>query len=184
MIGEIRDDITAETAVRAANSGHLVFATLHAPVAAGAIQSMRSLGVRSHFLSTCLLGVVAQRLIRTLCPACKSSFDISHAPHTFDEVRQWLNPEEGRHLYAPRGCKACDGTGYDDRTGVFEIMAFTPEIRQLIADGKPTREVRAKAIEQGMREFRHAAMLKVAQGQTSTEEVFRTIPPEYLILED
>jgi len=184
MIGEIRDDVTAETAVRAANSSHLVFATLHAPVAAAAVQSMRSLGVRAHFLSTCLLGVVAQRLIRTLCPKCRVAFDISHAPKTYDEVRAWLEPEEGKHLYAPKGCDACDMSGYSDRTGVFEIMTFSNEIRQLIADGKPTRDMRAKAIEQGMREFRHAALLKVAKGQTSTEEVFRAIPSEYLLLED
>jgi type II secretory ATPase GspE/PulE/Tfp pilus assembly ATPase PilB-like protein len=184
MIGEVRDEITAETAVRAANSGHLVFATLHAPVAAAAIQSMRSLGVRSHFLSTCLLGVIAQRLIRTLCPKCRTSFDIGHAPHTFDEVRQWLGPEEGKLLHAPRGCEACEMSGYDARTGVFEIMVISQQIRQLIADGRATREIRLRAIEEGMQEFRHAAMLKVARGLTSTEEVFRTIPPEYLLLED
>src|SRR5207253_2018522 len=89
MIGEIRDHETAETAVRAANSGHLVFATIHAPVAAAAVQSIRSLGVHPHFLSTSLRGAISQRLVRTLCPACKTSFDLAYAPHTFDEVRQW-----------------------------------------------------------------------------------------------
>ncbi len=184
MIGEIRDDTTAETAVRAANSGHLVFATLHAPVAAAAIQSMRSLGVRSHFLSTCLLGVISQRLIRTLCPKCKLAFDISSSPHTFDEVRQWLEPEEGRQLYGARGCAACDMSGYDARAGVFEIMTVTSELRKYIADGKPSGDIRQKAAEEGMREFRHSALLRVAKGLTSTEEVFRSIPPEYLLLED
>src|SRR5262249_39455485 len=85
MIGEIRDEETAKTAVRAANSGMLVLATLHAPSASGAIQSMRSLGSNPHFLSTSLRGVVAQRLVRTLCPHCRISFDISDAPHTFDD---------------------------------------------------------------------------------------------------
>ncbi len=184
MIGEIRDEVTAQTTVRAANSGHLVFATLPAPVASAAIQSMRSWGVRPHFLSTSLLGIISQRLLRRLCPKCREAYDISRAPHVFDAVREWLAPDQGRHLYGPKGCDMCDGTGYDTRTGIFEIMAMTPELRQLIGDGKPTREVRAKAVEQGMRELRHSALLRVASGETSTEEVFRAIPTEYLLLED
>ena len=99
MVGEIRDTETAETAVRAANSGHLVLATIHAPIAAGAVQSMRGLGVHPHFLATSLLGVISQRLVRTLCEQCKVSFDLSMAPHTFDEVRPWLTPEEGHKLF-------------------------------------------------------------------------------------
>src|SRR5262249_19732517 len=92
MIGEIRDPITAETAVRAANSGHLVLASLHAASAPGAVQSLLSLGVHPHFLSNSLQGVVAQRLVRTLCPRCKVPFDLSEAPHAFAEVRGRLEP--------------------------------------------------------------------------------------------
>ena len=184
MIGEIRDATTAETTVRAANSGHLVFATMPSPVAAGAIQSLRSLGVRPHFLSTCLLGVISQRLVRTLCPRCRQAYDISNAPHTFDEVKQWLEPGEGENLYGPKGCDDCAMTGYGGRSGIFEIMTMSPEIRQLIAKGRSAREVRHKAAEQGMREFRHSALLKVARGETSTEEVFRVIPTEYLLPDD
>src|SRR5262249_52771507 len=95
MIGEIRDEVTARTAVHAANSGMLVLATLHAPSAAGAVQSMRGLGAHSHFLAQSLRGVVAQRLVRTLCDKCRTSFDLSDAPNTFDDVKQWLNGEEG-----------------------------------------------------------------------------------------
>ncbi len=184
MIGEIRDEVTAQTTVRAANSGHLVFATLPSPVAAAAIQSMRSWGVRSHFLSTSLLGVISQRLMRTLCPECREVYDISTAPHTFDGVKQWLGPDEGKHLYGPRGCEACDHSGYAGRVGVFEIIRTTQEIRQLIAESKPAREIRAKATEQGMREFQQSALLKVASGESCTEEVFRVIPPEYLMSDD
>jgi len=184
MIGEIRDADTAQTATHAANSGMLVLATIHAPAAAGAVQSMRSLGVHSHFLSTSLRGVVAQRLVRTFCPACKLSFDLSDAPHTFDEVKQWLGPNEGKMLYAPKGCDACAMEGYSGRTGVFEVMPITRAIRNLISDGKPARDIRTKAVEEGMLEFRQAALLKVARGETSTEEVFRVIPSEHLLLED
>lgn len=184
MIGEIRDEITAETTVRAANSGHLVFATLPAPVAAAAVQSMLSLGVHPHFLSTSLLGVVSQRLVRTLCPKCKQEYDVSSAPNTFDSVRNWLKPDEGKSIYGPKGCDACDKVGYDGRAGVFEVMSASQAIRTLIADGKPARVIRDKAVEQGMHEFRHSALLKVAWGQTSTEEVFRVIPTEYLLPDD
>lgn len=181
MIGEVRDPETADTAVRAANSGHLVFATIHAPVAAGAVQSMRSLGVHPHFLSTALRGVISQRLVRTLCPECRVSFDLSYAPHTFDEVRPWLGPNEGNVLYAPKGCPACQMVGYNGRTGVFEVMPITRPLRQLIGDGAPTREIRKQALNEKMLEFRQSALLKVAQGITSTEEVFRVIPSEHLL---
>jgi type II secretory ATPase GspE/PulE/Tfp pilus assembly ATPase PilB-like protein len=184
MVGEIRDPITAQTAVRAANSGHLVLATLHAPVAAGAIQSMISLDVNSHFLSSSLRGVVAQRLIRTLCPSCKTSFDLSIAPHTFDDVRQWLQPGEGQMLYYPKGCRECLMTGYANRTGVFEVLTINRDLRRLIFDRKTTQSIREKAVEEGMIEFKQSALLKVARGQTSAEEVLRVVPTEYLGLDD
>jgi general secretion pathway protein E len=180
MIGEIRDAATAETAVRAANSGHLVLSTLHAPVAAGAIPSLLNLGVHPHFLASSLLGVVAQRLIRTLCPVCKMSFDVGDSSFTFDEVRRHLGPGEGEKLYGPCGCEDCRMLGYSDRNGVFEVMSISPAIRKLIMDRPPLQVLRNKAIQEGMIEFREAALLKVAQGKTSIEEVFRAIPTEYL----
>ena len=180
MIGEIRDEETARTAVHAANSGILVFATIHAPAASNAVQSLRSLGVHNHFLATSLRGVVSQRLLRTLC-GCKTSFDVSDAPYTFDDVRPMLGEQEGRVLYAGRGCGACHGTGYASRIGVFEVMRVTRSIRDLISDNAPTRDIRTAASREGMLEFRQAALLKVARGETSTEEMFRVIPTEVLV---
>jgi type II secretory ATPase GspE/PulE/Tfp pilus assembly ATPase PilB-like protein len=184
MIGEIRDPVTAEVAVRAANSGHLVLATLHAPVAAGAVQSMLALGVHPHFLSSSLLGCLAQRLIRILCPRCKLPFDMTDSPQTFEEVRRWLEPGEGKLLYGPRGCPECRMMGYSGRSGLFEVLAVSREIRKLVLGKQPTQIIRQKAIEEGMMEFRHAALLKVAKGDTSIEEVFRVVPSEYLGLDD
>ncbi len=183
MIGEVRDSETAETAIRAANSGVLVFATLHAPSAPAAVQSMRSLGGHAYFLASSLRGVVAQRLVRTLCPNCRTSFDLSDAPHTFDEVRPMLGGGEGNKLFAASGCPACGMSGYAGRTGLFELMPIGSGIRELIAEGRPAREIREKAVAQGMLEFRQAALLKVARGQTSTEEVFRVIPSENLLVD-
>jgi type II secretory ATPase GspE/PulE/Tfp pilus assembly ATPase PilB-like protein len=183
MLGEIRDPETADTAVRAANSGHLVMSTVHAPTAAGAIQSMRALGVNSHFLSTALRGVVSQRLVRTICPKCKVSFDLSAAPNTFEEVRQWLAPGEGSELFASPGCDDCDGTGYTARTGLFEVMPCTPSLRHLVSEGHSTADIRARAVEEEMLEFRQVGLIKIAQGQTSIEEVLRVVPTEHLSLE-
>lgn len=181
MVGEIRDHVTAATAVRAANSGHLVLATLHAPVAAAAVDSMLAFGVHPHFLSTCLLGVLTQRLVRTLCSHCRVAYDLSGAPHTFDEVKRWLSPGQGEQIYSATGCDHCHQEGYVERTGVFEVLRATNEIRRLIFNRSSTRELQSRAVEQGMLDLRRSALLKVASGITSTEEVVRVIPTEHLM---
>lgn len=180
MLGEIRDTVTAQTAVRAANSGHLVLATLHSPTAAGAIQSMLNLGVQSHFFGSSLRGVIAQRLVRTLCLQCRTSFDLSEAPLTFEEVKPWLGPGEGQQLFTATGCDACRHSGYSGRTGVFEVLSVTPALRRLIHQNASTREIEQQAIADGMFEFRRAGLLKIAQGATNTEEIVRVVPAEYL----
>lgn len=184
MVGEIRDAVTAATAVRAASSGHLVLATLHAPTAAGAVDSMLSLDAHPHFLSSSLLGVLTQRLVRTLCEHCRTSYDLSESPHTFDDVRSYLEPGQSEHLYSAPGCDRCNQEGYTGRTGVFEVLRATKEIRRLIAERRTVREIRDKAIEQGMLDLRRAALLKVADGVTSTEEIVRVIPTEHLMPEE
>jgi type II secretory ATPase GspE/PulE/Tfp pilus assembly ATPase PilB-like protein len=183
MVGEIRDPVTAEVAVRAANSGHLVLATLHAPVAAGAVQSMLSLGVHPHFLASCLLGSIAQRLLRTLCPLCRISYEMPDT-ETFEEVRKWLEPGEGNILYGPGGCEVCHATGYSGRTGVFEVLVVSKALRKLIMAKQSLQAIRTKSIEEGTIEFRQAALLKVAKGETTVEEVFRVVPTEYLGVDD
>ncbi|HEY0007899.1 MAG TPA: GspE/PulE family protein [Tepidisphaeraceae bacterium] len=183
MLGEIRDEETARTAVHAANSGLLVLATIHASTAAAGVQAMRGYNVPNHFLSVALRGVVSQRLVRTLDPMSRTEFDISHAPDMFAEVTRYLQPGEGTHLYAPLPSPSNQMTGYTSRTGIFEVMPIAREIRALIADGSSAKGIRDKAIETGMLEFRHAALLKVARGLTSTEEVFRVIPSDVLVEE-
>lgn len=184
MIGEIRDADTAQTAVIAANSGHLVLATLHAPVAAAAIQSVRSLGVHPHFLATSLRGVISQRLIRTLDPTHRIEFEMDRASDTFQDVKHLLGPGEGEKLYAPRPAPENHYTGYVGQAGVFEVMDISRSIRSLIANAAPTAEIRQKAVEEGMLEFRQSALLKVAQGVTSIEEIFRVIPSEHLLIDE
>lgn len=184
MIGEIRDAETAQTAVQAANSGTLVMATLHAPAPTAAVQSLRSMGVNPQFLAASLRCIVGQRLLRTLCPKCRETIDLDDVTMAFDEIRPWLKPGEGKNLYAAAGCEACRGVGYSGLTGVFEVMPVGREMRNLIADARPSADLRAQAIREGMIQFRHAAMLKVARGITCTEEVFRVIPSEHLLVEE
>lgn len=183
MIGEIRDKVTAQTAIRAANSGQLVLATLHAPVAAAAMQSMFALDVSPHFLSTCLRGVVAQRLFRTVCPECRVAIDMSEAPLTFDEVKTWLDAGAGKTIYAAAGCKTCLRTGYSGRRGLFEVLTVSRRTRNLIARSAATLEIENAAIEEGMVEFRRSGLLQVGNGVTTTEEILRVVPSEHLGVE-
>lgn len=183
MIGEVRDEETASTAVRAANSGTLVLSTLHSPVAAAAVQSMAALGVNRYFLSNCLLGVVAQRLARTLCPKCRVAYDISESPETFADIQPFLEPGFGTFIFGPGSCDACMNQGYAGRTAIVELMVFNRALRQLVAKGCTSEELQAFAIQNGMLEFRRSAMVKVAMGVTSTEEVLRELPTEQLGLD-
>jgi type II secretory ATPase GspE/PulE/Tfp pilus assembly ATPase PilB-like protein len=109
---------------------------------------------------------------------------MSDAAGMFDEVRPWLEPGQGTQLFNAKGCSECFQTGYAGRTGVFEVLRITRELKRLVADGRPTRELRLKALEQGLLDLRRAALLKVARGETNAEEILRTIPSEELGLED
>lgn len=184
MIGEIRDRETAATAVRAANSGHLVFATLHAPVAAAAVQSMLSLDVNPHFLASGLRGVLSQRLVRVLDPKTRIPYELGPggAAATFGDIQEMLEPGDGEVFYGPD--PEAPNEGYVGRTAIFELMQVTGEIRRAISNRLPAHELESIAIRHGMLDFRRAALMKVAQGATSMEEVFKNVPTEYLGLEE
>lgn len=183
MIGEIRDEETAQTAVRAANSGTLVLSTLHAPVAAAAVQSMAALGVNRYFLSNSLLAVVAQRLVRTLCPGCRVPYDISDSRETFADIQSLLEDGAGGYIFGPGACDLCKHQGYNGRTAILEVMQFNRHLRDLVTSGCSGQQLQQAAIDNGMLEFRRGAMVKVAQGATSTEEVLRELPAEQLGLD-
>ncbi len=180
MVGEIRDEETAKTAVRAATSGVFVIATTHAPIAAAPIQSLVAMGVKPYFLANCLLGVVAQQLVRKLCPNCRSEVDLTDSPKTFEEVRGLLHGAEGTRIYGAVGCEACDSQGYSDRTGLFEILQVNHRLRRLISDGADSMAIHQAATEEGMIELRKSALVKMAQGEITLEEVMRQFTPENL----
>lgn len=183
MIGEVREEETAQIAVRAAATGHLVLSTLHAPVAAAAVQSMIRLGVPPRALSHALLGVVSQRLVRTLCVACKQQYPFP-VVKAFEGVRKWLGQDAQVTLFGPQGCPACHMTGFAGRTGLFEVLPVTAGIRHLLEESSSVAVIRKLAVQEGMMEFRHAALLKVAAGVTSLEEVTRVLPLEFMSAAD
>jgi type II secretory ATPase GspE/PulE/Tfp pilus assembly ATPase PilB-like protein len=183
MIGEVRDEPTAEIAVRAANSGHVVLATLHAPVASMAVHSMLAYGRHPTMLANSLIGVVAQRLVRTLNPATRIRYDMGDARATFEDVVELLRDGEGQAIYGPDKADPDSQGGYVYRSGLFEVMTVDDEIREVIARGGTRHDVQAKALAKGMLDFRRAALVKVARGETSIDEMMRVLPVELLALD-
>jgi len=176
MVGEVRNLSTAEIVVRAANSGHLVFATVHASVAVKAIQSMLGLGVAPYFLASSLVAVIGQRLMRRLSPERRVPVNLSGLPHAFADVADYLGDEEGQLVYAAPDDGS--GTGYAGQTGAFEILNVTPTVRRMIREQQPAETLFAQARREGMLDLRGAALLKVARGETSFDEMARVIPAD------
>lgn len=178
MIGEIRDLETAEMAIQAALTGHLVLSTLHTNDAPSAITRLLDLGVPAYLINSTLLGVMAQRLVRTLCPHCKKPVPTTEAQRAawHGLVAPWKSGEPAQ-MYEPVGCLECRMTGYSGRVGVYEILVNSVEIRKLIKPLTDIPKVREQAYREGMRPLRISGALKVAQGTTSLEEVIKVAPP-------
>jgi general secretion pathway protein E len=168
MIGEIRDAETAQIAVQSSLTGHLVLATLHTNDAVSATTRLADMGVEPYLLSSSLIGVLAQRLVRKLCPACKSAYAPAAA-----ELAELGSGYAGEKLYRPAGCPACHGTGYAGRTGIYELLAIDDEARRLIHGAESEHRLRAHAAARGMRTLREDALRWVLSGVTSLEEVVR-----------
>jgi general secretion pathway protein E len=175
MVGEIRDLETAEMAIQAALTGHLVFSTLHTNDAASAVIRLMDIGVPHYLLRATLLGVVAQRLARTLCPHCRKQGKVD------EELWQALvSPWEIKQtdpICRPEGCLECRETGYFGRVGIYEMLEITPAIRNLIRSDTDLSKIREQAVKEGMAPLHIAGALKVCAGMTSIEEVFRVAGP-------
>ncbi len=178
MIGEIRDLATAEMAIQAALTGHLVLSTLHTNDAPAAITRLLDLGVPAYLINSTLLGVMAQRLVRTLCPHCKKSLPISEEERAAWRalVQPW-KAAEPTHLFHAVGCLECRMTGYSGRVGVYEILLNSPEVRRLIRPNLEIPRLRDQSFREGMRPLRISGALKVAQGLTTMEELIKQVPP-------
>lgn len=171
LIGEIRDAETAEMAIRAAMTGHQVFATLHTNSAIGAIPRLLDIGVSRSIMSGNMIGIVAQRLARKLCKHCKTSYE----PEPFE--RQLLAISEGEHyeLYKAKGCEKCNGVGYKGRLAVLETLRFTSEMDDLFLEGASQHALLDKAIENGFSTMAQSGIRWVKQGHTTLEEISRVV---------
>ncbi len=171
MVGEIRDRETAEIAIRAALTGHLVFSTLHTNDAAGAVTRLVDMGIEPFLVASSIEGLIAQRLVRRLCKHCRK---IKFPDADFlERVGFPLERLEEGSIYEAVGCEECRGTGFVGRTGIYEIIAVTDRIRPLIVSRADASEIRNIALSQGMRPLRHDGWTKVLRGLTTVEEVLR-----------
>lgn len=175
MIGEIRDMETADMAIQAALTGHLVVSTLHTNDAPTAITRLMDIGVPPYLINSTLIGVMAQRLVRTLCPHCKEAIDIEDAQWQ-ELVKPW-KPAKPKKIYKAVGCLECRNTGYLGRMGLYEMFTYTPSLKKLMADGAGVDVLRQQAIKENMRVLRLSGAQKVGQGLTTVEEVLRVAPP-------
>lgn len=169
MIGEIRDRETAEIAVQSSITGHLVVSTLHTNSSASTITRLEDMGIESYLLADSVVGVIAQRLVRRLCPECKSPRAAS------DEEKDFLGVDRMRSvtIYEPCGCKLCDKTGYKGRIGVYEIMKISPKLKSIISRREGADAIREQAMKEGMRTIRMSAAEYVLDGTTSYSEAAR-----------
>jgi len=176
MVGEIRDKETAEMATQAALTGHLVLSTLHTNDASAAIPRLREIGIPAYLINATVIGIMAQRLVRTLCPACKE-------PTEVDEdlwktlTHPWKVSGKGT-FYKPVGCDECRNTGFVGRIGIYEMMILDRELRSQIHSDTDSKTIRTAAVKQGMTKMRISGARKVALGMTTIEEVLKVVPPD------
>ncbi len=177
MVGEIRDRETAEMAVQAALTGHLVLSTLHTNDAPSAIARLTEIGVPHYLITATLIGVVAQRLVRTLCPHCKheTSFDLNDWQAL---IKPWTTSPPDK-IAAAEGCLECRQTGFIGRVGIYEMMPLVDALKQEINENFDLVKFRKAAIRQGMKPLNLAGAQKVARGMTTIEEVLKVAPPRY-----
>jgi general secretion pathway protein E len=175
MVGEIRDLETAEMAIQAALTGHLVFSTLHTNDAVSAITRLIDLGVPPYLISATVVGVLAQRLVRTLCPACKQPDDATTREMLSEIIKPW-RMSGGVKAYKPVGCIECRMTGYRGRAGLYELLLLNEAAKAAVHPVTDSAKLRQQAAKDGLRPLRLAGVMKVAEGVTTVEEVLRSTP--------
>jgi len=174
LIGEIRDRETAEIAVQASLTGHLVFSTLHTNDAPGALTRLVDMGIEPYLVASTLEGVIAQRLVRMICPDCAEEY----TPTNIDRLRKELGDALPERLRKGKGCPRCNGMGFLGRKGIFEQMVVTQELRHAITEGASHTTVRELALKNGMKTLREDGMRYVEQGRTTIEELLRLTKDE------
>jgi len=176
LIGEIRDYETAEIAVSAALTGHLVLSTLHTNDAAGAISRLINIGIPPFLIASALLGSIAQRLVRTVCPKCKKKHEASHEELEVLSSRSPMDLDQNKiQLYFGSGCDNCSDSGYSGREALYEILTVSQEIRDQIVNLKSDGEIKKQAIQEGMKTLREDGIEQVLKGRTTIDEICRVV---------
>ena len=179
MVGEIRDAETANMAVQASLTGHLVLSTLHTNDAPSSITRLHYLGIQPFLTSATILGVMAQRLLRTLCPHCKQALDVSAdseiAIQWQELVQPWRAPVPAQ-VYKAQGCEHCRHTGYQGRVGLYEIMPLSSELKKLVAADANLDTLKQQAYREGVQPLRLSGAKRISEGLTTIEEVMRVVP--------
>jgi len=174
MVGEMRDFETAEIAIQAALTGHLVFSTLHTNDAPGAVTRMIDMGVEPYLVSSSVIGVLAQRLVRMICPECKEKYK-----PTQEELKDiGLTGNEEINFFKGKGCAKCMNAGYKGRIAIYELMIVDDDMRNLIIAKVPADQIRKSALKSGMTALKSDGIEKVKQGMTTVEEVLRVTQEE------
>ncbi len=169
LVGETRDTETAKIAVEAALTGHLVFTTLHANDAPSTFMRLTEMGIEPFLISTSVIGIVAQRLVRRICGKCKESYTPDPT------ILKYLGLSEDTILHKGKGCDVCSGTGYKGRVGVYEVLMINEELRHLIAEGADTLAIRDAAVRSGMKALKEYCLILLTEGLTTVDEVLRTV---------
>jgi general secretion pathway protein E len=179
MVGEIRDLETAEMAVQAALTGHLVLSTLHTNDAPSAVTRMLELGIKPYLLNATLNGIMAQRLVRILCPHCKQKLELQRAEdvHAWEALVAPWKASRPAAVYKPVGCLECRMTGFIGRVGIYEVLLYSGAIKEIVGANGDLARIREQAYREGMKALRISGAMKVAAGYTTIEEVMKTAPP-------
>ena len=176
MVGEIRDGETAEIAVQSALTGHMVFSTLHTNDAAGALTRLVEMGIEPFLAASSIVGILAQRLVRSICPHCREAY--TPAPELLKEMGLTQAIPAGASLYRGRGCPQCMDIGYRGRTGIYELLPVDEQVRDLLLQNKDAASIKASAVRKGMKTLRDAGLAMALSGETSIEEVLRVTQEE------
>jgi len=179
MVGEIRDQETAVTAFQAAQTGHLVFSTLHTNDAPSAVVRLMDLGIDPFLVSSSLIAVIGQRLVRKICEACKAPDTLSS--EQLEEIRPYIGNRKDVVLWKGKGCEVCQQTGYSGRLGLFEMLTLTSALKEVIASGLSSEQLKKAAQKEGYRVMSFDGIQKALEGLTTIEEVFRVAPPEITV---
>ncbi|MCC6211032.1 MAG: Flp pilus assembly complex ATPase component TadA, partial [Burkholderiales bacterium] len=174
-----RDLETAEMAVQASLTGHLVLSTLHTNDAPSAVTRMLELGIKPYLLNATLNGIMAQRLVRILCPHCKQKVELHRAEdvHAWEALVAPWKASRPAAVYKPVGCLECRMTGFIGRVGIYEVLLCTGAIKEIVGAGGDLAKIREQAYREGMKALRISGAMKVAAGYTTIEEVMKTAPP-------